>query len=206
MNRPDWIDTLRADLRPVDPDPVLLAQLAQLSSRSAVPAPRPGRSAGARWAMVLGGVIAVGATSWAAGALPGTDSPFSPEERVTQQPTDPPSDEPAPPSTDPPPSEDRRSPDRTEDPGSPAPTDPRPGGTPSGVPPTSTPSDGDPPSPPVELPTLPDLPQLPGVPAVPEPPGLDRVPDLPVLPPLADSDRGSHRSPLAQEDLVAQAR
>lgn len=206
MTRPDWIDTLRADLRPADPDPVLLAQLAQLSSRSAVSAPRPGRSAGARWAMVLGGVIAVGATSWAAGALPGTDSPFRPEERVTQQPTDPSPGEELAPSTDAPTSPGEGTSDGASDSSSAEPTDRSPADQPSGAPPSSTPPDGDPPGPPVELPTLPDLPQLTDVPTVPEPPGLDRVPDLPVLPPLAGSDRGSHRSPQPQEGPVAQER
>lgn len=221
MTRPDWIETLRADLRPADPDPVLLAQLTQLSSRSTAPAPRPGRSAGARFAIVLGGAIAIGATSWAAGALPGTDSPFSPEDRVTQQPTDPtPRDAP----TSDAPTSPSGVPEQDPEPGSPEPDAPgtTPGvGSPTGAPPASAPPDGGSPGPPgspVELPTLPDLPLVPDVPAVPEPSGLDRVPDLPVLPSFGagrgvadapatpDSDSVVRRSPQPQEVLVAQDR
>lgn len=218
MTRPDWIETLRAEVRPVDPDPVLLAQLTQLSSGSTTPAARPGRSAGARLAIVLGGAIAVGATSWAAGALPGTDSPFSPEERVTQQPTDPtPGGEEAPSSDTP------TSPAGGREPTAPAggesSTPTPPSAPPATVPPSSSPSSGGPSTAPPpgdppegELP-LPSLPTIPGVPAVPSPPGLDRVPDLPT-PSLGrdpstrpDSDSGAtHRSPRPQEALVAQAR
>lgn len=214
MTRPDWIETMRAEVRPVDPDPVLLAQLTQLSSGSTTPAARPGRSAGARLAIVLGGAIAVGATSWAAGALPGTDSPFGPEERVTQQPTDPtPGDEEAPSSETPTSPAGSREPTAPAGGESSAPVTP---GAPATVPPSSGPSGrpssapptGDPPGQ-VELP-LPSLPTIPGVPAVPSPPGLDRVPDLPT-PSLGlgapDSDSGAaHRSPRPQEALVAQAR
>lgn len=213
MTRPDWIETLRAEVRPVDPDPVLLAQLTQLSSGSTTPAARPGRSAGARLAIVLGGAIAVGATSWAAGALPGTESPFSPEERVTQQPTDPtPGDEGAPSSETPTSPAGSRTPtapaggeSSTTSPEAPTtgPSSGRPSGAPSSAPPTGDPPGG------VELP-LPPLPTIPGVPAVPSPPGLDRVPDLPTpsvgLPGL-DSDSGTtRRSPRPQEALVDQAR
>lgn len=221
MTRPDWIETLRDEVRPADPDPVLLAQLAQLSANSTVPAARPGRSAGARLAIVLGGAIAVGATSWAAGALPGTDSPFRPEERITQQPTDPQPGGVRTPSSDAP----------TSPAGEPAPSGPaggesgqgttpaRPDGTaPSGRPsggPTPSPPTGDPP-PGVELPELPSLPVPTVVPSVPEPPGLDGVPDLPLPsskvgrastePTSPDSDSGAHRSPRPQEALVDQAR
>lgn len=220
MTRPDWIETLRADLRPADPDPVLLAQLTQLSARSTAPAPRPGRSAGARFAIVLGGAIAIGATSWAAGALPGTDSPFSPEDRVTQQPTDPtPRDAPTSDTPTTPSGEDRTPPAGSPDPDAPGGT---PGaGSPTGAPPASAPPERtspDPPGPPIELPTLPDLPVVPDVPAVPEPSGLDRVPDLPVLPSFGadrrvadapsapDSDSAVRRTPQPQEVLVAQDR
>lgn len=220
MTRPDWIETLRAEVRPADPDPVLLAQLAQLSANSTAPAARPGRSAGARLAIVLGGAIAVGATSWAAGALPGTDSPFRPEERITQQPTDPQPGGARTPSSDAP-----TSPAGDTDPSDPAggesgqatmPADPDGSGSPSGRPsggPTSPPSNGDPPGG-VELPELPSLPVPTAVPSVPEPPGLDGVRDEPPVdlgrvspnPTSPDSDSGAHRSPRPQEALVDRAR
>ena len=224
MTRPDWIEELRAEVRPADPDPVLLAQLAELSARSTVPAARPGRSAGARLAIVLGGAIAVGATSWAAGALPGTDSPFRPEERITQQPTapqpggarTPTSDAPTSPgggtaASDPGGDESSRATD---------PADPGDSGVPSGRPsggPTSAPPNGDPPDGEVDLPEVPSLPVPTVVPSVPQPSGLDGVPDLPGVPPVdldrvrprptsPDSDSGTHRSPRPQEALVDQAR
>ncbi|HVK29212.1 MAG TPA: hypothetical protein VM575_12785 [Nocardioides sp.] len=223
MTRPDWIEELRAEVRPADPDPVLLAQLAQLSANSTVPSARPGRSAGARLAIVLGGAIAVGATSWAAGALPGTDSPFRPEERITQQPTDPQPGGVRTPSSDAP-----TSPAGDTDPSEPAgdqsgqattPADPGGSDVPSGRPSggsTPSPSNGDPPGGKVDLPELPTLPVPTVVPSVPEPPGLDGVPDDP-LDPLdlgrvrteqtsPDSDSGAHRSPRPQEALVDQAR
>ncbi|WP_435768856.1 hypothetical protein [Nocardioides sp. SYSU DS0651] len=223
MTRPDWIDELRSGLRTVDPDPVLLAQLVELSRGSASPAPRPGRSVGARLAIVLGGAIAVGATSWAAGALPGTDSPFRPEERITHQPTDPtPGDvatpqrddsrSPAGERTSPPAGEGKSAPPAVPDKGSPS------SGPGSGS--TDTPGErGNRPSDPPGLtraPELPDLPPLPDVPPVPQPTGLDRVPDgVPVDPaelqgngreraPGLDRDTGASRSPLPREAQVAQ--
>ena len=191
MTRPDWIETLRADVRPADPDPVLLAQLVELSRGSVAPATRPGRSAGARLAIVLGGAIAVGATSWAAGALPGTDSPFRPEEHVTHQPADPSPggvgtpqpDEPASPagrqSPSPPAGDDRPTPGQT-------PTSGAPGATAT----PNAPGSGSPPpigGLPTGLPSLPDVPEtsvLPQVPTAHPPSGLDHVPGPPLLPPL----------------------
>ncbi|TWG95157.1 hypothetical protein L615_000500001010 [Nocardioides sp. J9] len=224
MTRPDWIETLRAEVRPADPDPVLLAQLAQLSASSTAPAARPGRSAGARAAIVLGGAIAVGATSWAAGALPGTESPFRPEERVTHQPADPQPDEARTPSpTEPAPPTGGAEPADPADPtvpqgtgsgrATPDPDRGRPSGRPG--PPSSVPSPGDPPGR-GELPELPTLPQLPDVPAVPSLPGLPGLP-VPDVPPLGgrpgdrtapspDSDSGARRSPRPQEALVDRAR
>lgn len=223
MTRPDWIETLRDEVRPADPDPVLLAQLAQLSASSTAPSARPGRSAGARLAIVLGGAIAVGATSWAAGALPGTESPFGPEERITQQPTDPqpggvrtpPSDAPTSPAGDPAPSAPAGG---ESDPGT-TPTDPDGTGVPSGRPSggSTSPSNSDPPGGEVELPELPTLPVPTVVPSVPEPSGLDGVPDLPAVPSIGvgrtsteptppDSDSGAHRSPRPQEALVDRTR
>ncbi len=216
MTRPDWIETLRAEVHPADPDPVLLAQLAQLSASSTAPSARPGRSAGARLAIVLGGAIAVGATSWAAGALPGTDSPFRPEERITQQPTDPQpggartpsSDAPTPPAGEPEPT----GPAGDESGRSTRPADPGGTGVPSGRPsggPTSSPPHGDPPGG-VELPELPSLPTA--VPSVPEPPGLDGITGPPTglgratASTSPDSDSGTHRSPRPQEALVDRAR
>ena len=198
MTRPEWIEALRADVRAVDPDPVLLAQLVELSSRSVAPAPRPGRSAGARLAMVLGGVIAVGATSWAAGALPGTTSPFSPEERITHQPTDPTPDERAPgrtPAPQSPPSGGPASPGDRATPASPTSRDPdRSERSPSPEGPPTSPGREGPSGPPDDLPTVPQLPVTPAVgpdvrpgvepevPAEPEPPGLERFPDAPPPP------------------------
>lgn len=203
MTRPDWIDTLRADLRPADPDPVLLAQLVQLSASSTVPAARPGRSASARLAIVLGGAIAVGATSWAAGALPGTDSPFRPEEQVTHEPTDP-----TPGGVRTPLSDTPTSP--AGEPGSPAGDGQDRTGPPVEAPPDDVPANTDvprvpegvPPGPPADVPGLPGLPTLPDLPDVPtvlEPPGLSHVP-TPSLP------SGLLRTPRPQEALVTQAR
>ena len=193
MTRPDWIDTLRADLRPADPDPVLLAQLAQLSASSTVPAARPGRSASARLAIVLGGAIAVGATSWAAGALPGTDSPFRPEEQVTQQPTDPTPGgfrTPLPESPTSPVGEPRSPTGDDQDSSSP-PVDAPPDGAPANTEGPRVP-EGVPPGPRVSVPgtpELPVLPDLPDVPAVSEPPGLSHVPSLPATSGLPDSSQ-----------------
>lgn len=206
MTRPDWIDTLGAELRPVDPDPVLLAQLAQLSASSTAPAVRPGRSAGARFAIVLGGAIAVGATSWAAGALPGTESPFRPEEQVTQQPTDPTPGGVRTPLSDTPtsPAGGQSSPAGGAQVGSPpsgrppvsVPAGSGAPGVPEGVPPSRRP---DLPTQVPDLPTVPSLPKLPDVPATSLPPGLSRVPTPPV-------PRGSAPTPRPQEVLVDRGR
>lgn len=214
MTRPDWIETLRADVRAVDPDPVLLAQLVELSSRSVAPAPRPGRSAGARLAMVLGGVIAVGATSWAAGALPGTTSPFRPEQRITHQPTDPTPDERAPgqtPSPEDPPSGGPVSPGDRTTPASPASRDPdRSQRSESPESPPTSPGRDSPSGPPDVLPTVPQLPVTPNVgpdirpgvepevPADPDAPGLERSPDLP--PPAAPPHQDDEGAPAELSD------
>jgi len=229
MTQPDWIEELRSGLRTVDPDPVLLAQLVELSRGSVPPASRPGRSVGARLAIVLGGAIAVGATSWAAGALPGTDSPFRPEERITHQPADPtPGDvgtsQPGDPES---PAGERSSPparDRgTSVPPTTGPSEQSPGrgsgsvGSPGESPGESGGTSSDPPGSP-KVPDVPDLPQLPEVPSVPEPPGLDHVPDAAPLDPAQlqgsgrerapglDSDDGKRRSPLPREAQVARGR
>ncbi|GEB12630.1 hypothetical protein NSI01_09450 [Pimelobacter simplex] len=181
MTRPDWIETLRADVRPADPEPALLAQLVELSRGSAVPATRPSRSAGARWAMVLGGAIAVGATSWAAGALPGTDSPFRPEEHVTHQPADPSPGRVGTPQPDDPGSPAEEAPSAPASAGEtePAAPDPSPGaGTDPALVPSAPSGTGSGPPPLIELPTPPTLPPppLPPVPTAPLPPGLDHAP------------------------------
>lgn len=206
MTRPDWIETLRADVRPADPDPVLLTQLVQLSRGSVAPAPRPGRSVGVRLAVALGGAIAVGATSWAAGALPGTDSPFRPEEQITHQPTGP-----SPGNVGTPQPDDSASPAGEPTPSSPA-----------GDPGRSTPADstdipghaGDPPGMPAGRPDMPGPPEMPEVPTVP-PPGLDNFPEQrPVGPPdqagvpeepKSDSGPGRGRSPQPRIAQVAPA-
>lgn len=213
MTRPDWIETLRADVRPADPDPVLLAQLVQLSQGSVAPAPRPGRSVGARLAVALGGVIAVGATSWAAGALPGTDSPFRPEEHITHQPTGP-----SPGNVGTPQPDESESPAGERTPSSPA------GDPGKSAPPRRSDGPGhasDPPGPPVDLPDLPDTPGPPDLPHVPtvSPPGLDHFPDAPPFePPVrnavpeaphhqsdSDSGPGERRSPQPRNAQVAPA-
>lgn len=205
MTRPDWITTLRADLLPADPDPVLLAQLTQLSASSTVPAPRPGRSAGARVAIVLGGAIAVGATSWAAGALPGTESPFRPEEQVTHQPTDPtPGGDRTPlPDAPTPPAGEPRSPAGGAQEGSTSspPVDAPPSGAPANTDGPRTP-EGEPPGPRVDVSRLPDLPVLPDLPDVPvpsAPPGLSHLPTVP-------APSGVAPTPRPQKSLVTQAR
>lgn len=204
MTRPDWIEALRADVRPADPEPALLAQLVELSRGSAAPATRPSRSAGARWAIVLGGAIAVGATSWAAGALPGTDSPFRPEEHVTHQPADPsPGGVGTPHSDDPESPAEGESPSPTSagDAGSTAPASPGTAGTdPALVPDGSgSPPALDLPTPSLPLPSLPSVPITPPVPPVPSaplPPGLSHAPgpgdlfDKPGKPPVPVPEHG----------------
>ena len=228
MTRPDWIATLRAEVRPADPDPALLAQLVELSRGSAAPAARPSRSAGARLAIVLGGAIAVGATSWAAGALPGTESPFRPEEHVTRQPADPlpgrvatPGPEaPATPVDDPSgPGDHPASPAAPPGPGEPAlaPGAPSGGGHPPGAPPSAPSSPSLPTLPTAPVPTGPALP----VPTAPLPPGLAHVPPRGAPLPLPgaddqgdddqgddsrDSDSGGRRIPRPQEAQVATQR
>lgn len=74
----DLAKHLRADLPALEPDPVLLAQLVQLSTVGA-PVPAARTAHGARVAFVSAGAAAiVGGTAWLAGALPGTVSPLPP--------------------------------------------------------------------------------------------------------------------------------
>ena len=191
MTRPDWIEELRAGLRPADPDPVLLAQLVELSHGSVAPTARTGQSVGARLAIALGGAIAVGATSWAAGALPGTDSPFLPEEHVTHQPTDPtpgnvgtpqPDDSESPAGGQSPPPAGDSGKSTASTPGASASDEGRGHGKGPG------PSGSRAPDPPGahHVPEVPGSPDLPDVPVVPEPPGLTHVPDVPTAAPTVD--------------------
>jgi len=68
------IDGLRAEVPTRDPDPVLLEQLTQLSAASA----RPERRAYPKVLAAAASVAALAATTWLAGAVPGTTSPLAP--------------------------------------------------------------------------------------------------------------------------------
>lgn len=74
----DLGERLRADVPALEPDPVLLAQLVQLST-AAAQAPAPRRGHGFRAALMAAGAAGiVSGTAWLAGALPGTASPWHP--------------------------------------------------------------------------------------------------------------------------------
>jgi hypothetical protein len=64
---------LKIDIPTLEPDPVLLAQLAQLSATSAVPR---GGGNPIRALMAAATVVVVGGLSWLTGTLPGVASPF----------------------------------------------------------------------------------------------------------------------------------
>lgn len=81
-------EALRVDVPTLEPDPVFLARLSALS-RSSAPAPRAVRRHGVRALAAAATVAVVGTTSWAAGALPGTDdAPASPAREITTAPTE----------------------------------------------------------------------------------------------------------------------
>lgn len=71
------IEGLRVDVPTLEPDPVLLAQLVQLSSAKA-PAATSSRASSVKVLLAAVGVAAVTATTWAAGAVPGVPSPIRP--------------------------------------------------------------------------------------------------------------------------------
>lgn len=78
---------LRADVPALEPDPVLLAQLVQLSTTAAQPAASR-RAHGARAMLVAAGAAGiVSGTAWLAGALPGTASPWHPAHHDRPTPT-----------------------------------------------------------------------------------------------------------------------
>lgn len=85
----DDLPELRATIPALEPDPVLLGQLVELSAAStaasARPPLRPVR------ALVAGAAALglVGATSWIAGALPGVPSPLEPHPTPAPVPTSP---------------------------------------------------------------------------------------------------------------------
>jgi hypothetical protein len=66
---------LRVDVPTLEPDAVVVERLAAASARS-TPSRRTSRSVGLRAAFVAAVVASLGATTWAAGALPGVDTPF----------------------------------------------------------------------------------------------------------------------------------
>ena len=66
---------LRVDVPTLEPDSVMLERLSALSAASTPSAGRS-RSVGLRVAFVATVVASLGATTWAAGALPGVDTPF----------------------------------------------------------------------------------------------------------------------------------
>lgn len=70
----------------LEPDSVLLHQLAQLSASSA-PAARTVRHAGARAFAVAATVAVIGGTTWAAGALSGPEVPPGPADQPAQSAT-----------------------------------------------------------------------------------------------------------------------
>lgn len=71
------IEGLRVDVPTLEPDPVLLTQLVQLSSAKA-PAATSSRASSVKVLLAAVGVAAVTATTWAAGAVPGVPSPIRP--------------------------------------------------------------------------------------------------------------------------------
>ena len=71
------IDGLRVDVPTLEPDPVLLAQLVQVSSAHA-PAATTSRATSVKVLLAAAGVAAVTATTWVAGAVPGAPSPIRP--------------------------------------------------------------------------------------------------------------------------------
>jgi len=77
MTSKHTIEGLRVDVPTLEPDPVLLAQMVQLSSAKA-PAVTTSRASSVKVLLAAVGVAAVTATTWAAGAVPGVPSPIRP--------------------------------------------------------------------------------------------------------------------------------
>ena len=70
---------LRVDVPTLEPDAVLVDRLAAASTGS-TPSRGTSRSVGLRMAFVATVVASLGATTWAAGAIPGVDTPFHHQE------------------------------------------------------------------------------------------------------------------------------
>lgn len=85
-------DRLRVAAPTLEPDPVLLALMAEASASSRPAAPRTARPAGLRLIVATASVAAIAAATWAAGIPIGTDIPLSPADAPTQEePSGPPS-------------------------------------------------------------------------------------------------------------------
>ncbi len=79
---------LRVDVPTLEPDPALLERLV-MASASSTPARRPARPAGIRLLVAAASVAMIGATTWVAGAIPGTESPLGPAMQPTHGPSAP---------------------------------------------------------------------------------------------------------------------
>lgn len=80
-------DRLRVAAPTLEPDPVLLATLAEVGASSHPAAPRTARPAGLRLIVATAGVAAIATATWAAGIPAGTDIPLSPVDAPTQEET-----------------------------------------------------------------------------------------------------------------------
>ncbi|KRB77102.1 hypothetical protein ASE01_10145 [Nocardioides sp. Root190] len=85
-------DRLRVAAPTLEPDPVFLDVLADVSASSRPAVSRTARSAGLRMLVAATTVVAIAAATWAAGSTGGSDIPLSPADGPTQEePTGPPS-------------------------------------------------------------------------------------------------------------------
>lgn len=85
-------DRLRVAAPTLEPDPVLLAMMAEASASSRPAAPRTARPAGLRLTVATASVAAIASATWAAGIPIGTDIPLSPADAPAQEePSGPPS-------------------------------------------------------------------------------------------------------------------
>ena len=80
-------DRLRVAPPTLEPDPVLLATLAEVGASSHPAVPRTARPAGLRLIVATAGVAAIATATWAAGIPAGTDIPLSPADAPTQEET-----------------------------------------------------------------------------------------------------------------------
>lgn len=81
MTSPHRIERLRVDAPTLEPDPVLLGMLADLSASSRPATPRTTRSAGLRIIAATASVAIIAAATWAAGIQTGAETPLSPADR-----------------------------------------------------------------------------------------------------------------------------